>query len=84
MIKERWTKCYQGISDDHSAIDRLPMASNEGVLQAQLLSSKQIFTTTLSQSRKYRKVIDLGLKLATAASCDVTCRYVFTCDILFV
>ena len=44
------------------------MASNEDVLQAQFPSSKQVFTTALSQSRKYRKVLDLAQKLATAAS----------------
>ena len=71
MVKERWTKCYQGVSDDLSITDDFAMVSNEnshGVLQTQLLPNKQIFTTTLSRSRKYRKGIDLGQKLATAAS----------------
>ena len=71
MVKEKWTKYYQDVSDNLPTTDDFAMVSNESshdVLQTQLLPNKQIFITTLSRSHKYRKIIDLGQKVATTAS----------------
>lgn len=64
-MKERWTKCYQGISES-CVINDYPNNDNYDSVQTQVLP-KNVSPTTLSRNHRYQKLLNLGQKLAVTA-----------------
>ena len=67
MVKERWMKHFQGVEylQDSSPASDL---GSENTAQVHVLSTKTVIPKALSRSQKYRKMFDLGQKLAVVTS----------------